>query len=339
LEKTQYFECFGYSSPPPDWSYNDDIRHVHPDDRGAALQAYQDTLAGKGTLSFECRLIWSDGSMHWMTTSARCEQDTEGKPLRMAGVVWDTTEKKKAEQALREAVQARDDFMAIASHELNTPLTSLLLQLQLIKRKVRPGLAQLPENFEKLLNGSITAVGRITRLVDELMDVTQIQERKLKFHFEKISVQALILEVTSQYSEKLEMVKSPLKVEISPSLVASWDRSRMEQVIVNMLSNAIKHAPGAPIQISVTQTDGQATLIFQDAGPGIPKDRQSKIFERFERVTASRSIGGLGLGLFIVSEIVRGHHGKIHVDSEEGKGTKFIVELPLCPPPLSEEFL
>jgi len=114
--------------------------------------------------------------------------------------------------------------------------------------------------------------------------------------------------------------------------VAYWDRSRIEQVVVNLLSNALKYAPGKPVRIGAEMGKNRVVLKVQYHGPGIAQENQCKIFDRFERAPSTRNIGGRGLGLYIVKQIVLGHAGDIRVESEEGAGTTFIVTLPICPP-------
>jgi signal transduction histidine kinase len=175
----------------------------------------------------------------------------------------------------------------------------------------------------------------LTRLTEDLLDVTRIRAGKLSFTFEELSVEELLAEVTDRFSDQLEEAGCSLEVELTPGLRAVWDRSRVEQVLVNLISNAIKYAPGGPIRIRIGAEGDVVQLVVRDSGPGIHKDRQAKVFERFERATSARNISGLGLGLFIASEIVKGHQGSIRVESTEGQGAAFIVQLPLRPSPVA----
>jgi signal transduction histidine kinase len=168
-------------------------------------------------------------------------------------------------------------------------------------------------------------------LVEDLLDVSKIGLGKLNLRFEKLN----LCEVARETVERLAVVASDAKCSIqmnlSHEIYGFWDRSRIEQTVVNLLTNAIKYAPGKPIILTASSDYRQATLVVEDFGPGIPKDNQSRIFERFERATSSKNIHGLGLGLFIVSQIVRAHEGSIRVESELGRGSKFVVILPLDP--------
>lgn len=233
----------------------------------------------------------------------------------------------------REAIQVRDEFLSIASHELKTPLTSLQLHLHLLNRMTKPEItpALSHEKLKTTLGKAGTQVGRITNLVNDLLDVTRIQAGKLNFKFEKVNLLNLTNEVLERFSEQSALANCSLEVEMEDNIIGFWDPSKIEQVLVNLITNAIKYAPGKPIKIAATQGGQSVSLVVQDHGPGIDRESQEKIFNRFERVTTSQNIGGLGLGLFISRQITEAHHGHIHVVSEVGKGAKFILDLPLNP--------
>jgi signal transduction histidine kinase len=137
--------------------------------------------------------------------------------------------------------------------------------------------------------------------------------------------------VLEQFSHPLADAKCHLELHLDSKVVGVWDRARIEQIIVNLISNAIKYAPEKLVKVEVSVKGETAKLVVQDFGPGIPREQQAKIFERFERAGASRNIAGLGLGLFIVKQVVEAHHGTISVDSQEGEGSTFTVELPIRP--------
>lgn len=236
-------------------------------------------------------------------------------------------------QKARDAIRVRDEFFSVASHELMTPITSLKLELQLAKRRIQPERNKMPppEKLKTMIDVWSIQVERLTDLVGDLLDVSRIQAGKLAFSFRECKVEEIVREVIDRFSEQLEQARCAVELPAGPSITATWDRFRMEQVFVNLISNAIKYAPGAPIRIHAASNGEHATLSVQDSGPGIPKDRHAKIFERFERGANARGVNGLGLGLSIVKEIVAGHQGEIHVESEVGRGAKFILHIPLCP--------
>lgn len=232
----------------------------------------------------------------------------------------------------QKAILARDEFLSIASHELKTPVTSLKLQIQLTRRNVKPELKQAPspERLVKFLDIANTQVDRLTRLIEDLLDVSRIQAGKITFDFERVDLAELMRDVISRYADPLREAGCELTLDIQDRVVAEVDKGRFEQVMVNLISNGIKYAPGKPVKISLHGRGKNAELSVQDSGPGIPADRLPRVFERFERAVSSRNISGLGLGLFITKEIVHAHRGRITVESTPGQGANFIVQLPLA---------
>ena len=229
------------------------------------------------------------------------------------------------------AIHARDEFFSIASHELKTPITSLKMILQLTERGVdtKNGISPSPEKLEKMLGTSNRQVDRLTHLVEDLLDVTRIGAGKLGINPAELNLSQLVEEVVDRFCDAFAAAHCPVELNLEPKVIGFWDSSRIEQVMVNLLSNAVKYAPGKPIKIEVSNGGETAKIIIQDFGPGIPPEKQSKIFERFERATSSRNVSGLGLGLFIVKQVVEAHHGTIGVESQEGNGSTFTIELPL----------
>ncbi|AUN99549.1 hypothetical protein C0V70_15840 [Bacteriovorax stolpii] len=230
----------------------------------------------------------------------------------------------------QDAIRARDEFVSIASHELKTPITSLKMQLQMMLRGVNPerGLTPPPEKLMKALVNSSNQVDRLTLLIEDLLDVTRIARGKLTYHFEEVNLSKLVREVLERFSEEIQFSKCELTFDLEDSVMVYCDRYRIEQVTVNLLSNAIKYGANQPIHAIVKHEAGKAILMIQDKGMGIPKDMQTKIFERFERAISSTNISGLGLGLYISKQIIDAHQGTIEVESELGKGSTFKVSLP-----------
>jgi PAS domain S-box-containing protein len=245
---------------------------------------------------------------------------------RRAAVAMDNS---KLYREAQDAIQSRDEFFSIASHELKTPITSIQLLLQLAQRGLTTNGSVPPvERLSKLLSSSSKQVRQLDRLVDDLLDVVKIRSGQISFCLEETDLSELVTELTERYSSALAAAKCDVKLKVDPEIKGLWDRIRIEQVIVNLLSNAAKYAPGAPVEIELKRVAGVARLVVRDWGPGIARERQAKIFERFERVLPSRNVSGLGLGLFIVKQIVEGHEGTIRLESEEGVGSAFVVELP-----------
>jgi signal transduction histidine kinase/CheY-like chemotaxis protein len=231
------------------------------------------------------------------------------------------------------AIRARDEFFSIASHELKTPITSLRLMIQVGQRDLKPeqGKVPSPEKLMRIFDTSTKQVDRLTHLIEDLFDVVRIRAGKLNFQLENVDLSGLINGIVEQYSEGFVAAKCQVELAIEPMVIGFWDRTRIEQVVINLVSNAIKYASGKPIKIELTQRSGIARIVVKDSGPGISMEKQRKIFERFERAVSSGNISGLGLGLFIAKQIVEAHQGHIHIESEEGNGSTFIVDLPRQP--------
>ncbi|MES2526964.1 MAG: ATP-binding protein [Bdellovibrionota bacterium] len=231
----------------------------------------------------------------------------------------------------QKAIEIRNDFLSIASHELNTPITSLKLQLQMTKKTLdmtNDGTALPMDRFKRSVDASCKQVDRLISLVQVLLDVSRIQSGKLTFKFDNISLKSMVTEIMERFKEIIDTSQCEVEVTGLSDLNVFWDRTRIEQVFINLLTNAIKYAPGK-IQIHFQEIDGQVEFSFQDHGQGIPEEKLKTIFDRFERVGNNDSVSGLGLGLFIVKQIVEGHNGLIDVTSGEKTGSRFTVRLPV----------
>lgn len=226
-----------------------------------------------------------------------------------------------------EAVKLRDDFLSIAGHELRTPITTLKLQLTAIERGLATGKKAAPPR----LDVARRQVQRLAALTDELLDVSRIATGRFRLEIEAVDLTALVHEVSGRLSEQMALSGSALVLETGGPVVGRWDKLRLDQVITNLLTNGMKYGCGRPITLSV-EGDGQvAHLTVRDQGIGIELDKQARIFQRFERAVSTRSYGGLGLGLWIVSQILSALGGSIRVESEPGRGSTFTVDLPLDP--------
>ncbi len=233
----------------------------------------------------------------------------------------------------QQAIEIRNDFLSIASHELNTPITSLKLQLQMTKKALElSDKGELPvERFRKSVEASVKQVDRLINLVQVLLDVSRIQSGKFNFRFQKYSLKEMVDEVLERFREVIEASNCEVVVSGLQDISVEWDKTRIEQVLINLLTNAIKYAPGK-ILLDFNQTGEQVEFSIKDQGHGIPEDKLQTIFERFERVGNNDSVSGLGLGLFIVKQIVDGHGGVVRAQSTKGHGTCFKVSLPVHVP-------
>jgi signal transduction histidine kinase len=234
-------------------------------------------------------------------------------------------------QALESAVAQRDEFMSIASHELKTPLTSLKLQAQVGERSLARGdpAFQSPDNLRKLMRSTNKQLDRLSRLVEDMLDVSRVNTGKLTLAPERVDLSALVSDVLDRFESQLVEADCALTAEIEPDVIGLWDGYRIEQVASNLLSNVIKYGRGCPVRVSLSCEGKQVKLEVSDQGPGISMEDQRRIFDRFERAANAKHIGGLGLGLYISKQIVENHGGKIEVESVPGKGSTFRVLLPL----------
>ncbi|MES2526390.1 MAG: ATP-binding protein [Bdellovibrionota bacterium] len=240
---------------------------------------------------------------------------------RRAGTILDNT---RLFQSTQKAVQARDEFLSIASHELKTPITSLRLQLEMMNRNVKM------KEVDKPIKNAIRQVDRLTLLVNDLLDVGRLESGKMNYHMKVTYLSDLVNEVAEAIHPQFAASGTQLEVrgEANPSVVV--DSYRMEQALVNLLNNALKYGAGKPVIVSVSAKDNRAQLTVMDHGMGIPESQIAKIFDKFERGGKDSSIAGLGLGLYITHEIIKVFKGTIEVRSEVGEWTEFVITLPLA---------
>ena len=220
---------------------------------------------------------------------------------------------------LTDALKARDEFLSVASHELRTPMTALLLRVQLL-RKTMPD--EDMEVFER-------QVQRLEALTSTLLDVTRARSGQLQLEREAVDLGEAAREAASRLRDEAARAGVRIDIDAAAGVVGRWDRLRVAQVATNLLSNAIKYGGGKPVRLRVAREGGLAVLEVRDDGVGIPPSDQERIFERFERAVSPRNYGGLGLGLWISREIATALGGSIRVRSEAGKGSAFRLELPL----------
>lgn len=230
---------------------------------------------------------------------------------------------------LSQALKWRDDFLSIASHELKTPITSMRLQTQMTARSLQKNANSItPEKLEKYFVTSNKQLDKLTRLIDDLLDTTRIRAGKLTVDPVEVNFSQLMNDILERYEEQLAEANCQVDSEIQKDIVVYCDPFRAEQVIVNLLSNAMKYAHGKPVSIKLREEHGQAFLTIKDAGPGIAPEKVDAIFERFKRGNRHEGISGLGLGLYIAKQVMDAHHGSITVKSTQGLGSAFTINFP-----------
>jgi PAS domain S-box-containing protein len=242
-------------------------------------------------------------------------------------------------QQARTAIAVREEFLSIASHELRTPLTPLILYFQRVMRDLGRDENLLPGRMRETLTKCDRQLHRLSTLVESLLDVSRISTGAFELERVRVDLAEIVRDVAGRFGDQLTQVGSSLKVSSDEPVVGLWDGMRLEQVVTNLLANALKYGAGKPIEIQVGMPVGNpgpsgrrearvARMTIRDHGIGIEPEKLPRIFGRFERA-ASSSYGGLGLGLYIVKEIVTAHGGNISVESRPGEGSAFTVELPL----------
>lgn len=243
----------------------------------------------------------------------------------------DVSERKLAEQELQRAVKTRDEFLSIASHELKTPITSIKLQAQLMKRGIekKDPAAFAPERVAKLVEQFDRQTERITRLVEDMLDISRITAGRLTVNNEDTDLCQLTREMAERFRPIFQASGCELTLECVGEVRGQWDHFRLEQVVSNLLTNAVKYAPGQPVAVTVFPEGAFGVLRVRDRGKGISPEDRERIFQKFERAVSRNDSSGLGLGLYIARTIVELHGGRIEVESEEGRGATFTVRLPL----------
>jgi predicted ATPase/signal transduction histidine kinase len=232
----------------------------------------------------------------------------------------------------QEAIRVRDEFLSVASHELNTPITSLALTLQSMNRAIQSGRASDSQAMGILVERALRQGARLARLNSDLLDVSQSHAGRLPLQLTDVELGALVRTVVDHFQQELLRAGCSVSIHESGRLVGRWDRSRVDQILTNLLSNASKFGAGKPIEIFLGEEAGSARIAVRDHGIGIAPAQQDRIFERFERA-ASKNYGGLGLGLYISRQLAEAHGGSLRVQSQPGVGSTFILELPCAGPP------
>jgi signal transduction histidine kinase len=228
-------------------------------------------------------------------------------------------------------ILARDEFLSIATHELKTPLTSILLQLQTVLHNIRNvSLANFSvEKLLKMIESTEQQSNRLSKMINDLLNVSLITTGRLELEVEEFDLAEVVREVVDRFSEKIKRESYEITVHAKDSIKGTWDKVRIEQVITNLITNAIKYGDNKPISVTVTKDHSTATIRVVDEGIGIHPDKVSNVFGRFQRAIASNNYQGLGVGLYITHQIVIAHGGKITVESRLGSGSEFTVTLPL----------
>lgn len=240
-------------------------------------------------------------------------------------------EERAARAQAQEAIRLRDQFLAVASHELKTPLTAFRLVIDGVERSVRK-MPRAPEEMRKKIEILSRQARRLDKLVTELLDVARIQAGRLQVSLEDVDLCAVVREVVERQEQEAAGAGCTVDLVAATPIVGRWDGGRLDQVVSNLLSNAIKYGAGKPVRVAAEVQGEVARVSVEDRGIGIAPQDHERVFQRFERAVEEREFAGMGLGLWITREIVARLGGSIHVESALGQGARFTVELPLAPP-------
>jgi PAS domain S-box-containing protein len=320
-----------FSGRRQDWQ-----ARLHPEDRQRIETEARRAIAEHAPLNTTYRIIWPDGSIHWIESHSIVTDDETGRPQRMIGVNVDVTERKRLEDELRrrmdelaEADRRKDEFLALLAHELRNPLGPIRNAAQILKLKgpSDPTLHQARDMIDR-------QVGHMARLIDDLLDVSRIARGKILLHQERLDLTALVVATIRDYQGSLE--SSGLRLELQLPDAPLWvtgDPTRLAQVLSNVLNNAAKFTDGGGrVTVRLTTEAGWAVLSVRDTGIGMTPETLARLFEAYSQADRSlgRSRGGLGLGLALVKGLVELHSGTVSATSDgPGHGSEITIRLPL----------
>jgi PAS domain S-box-containing protein len=306
----------------------------YPDEDGSArCERELATAAQDGRFVDEGWRVRKDGSTFWANAAITALRDAKGELRGFANVTRDLTVSKHAEgERIRlaqaeEAIRLRDEFLSIASHELRTPLTALHLQLQNLRERC----GSLDTKVVAKIDRATQSSNRLGELIDVLLDASRVVGGQLSLDRRLFDLTAVVGELAERFRHAAEGARCHLEVQGDAGVVGQWDRTRIEQVLTNLLSNALKYGAGHPVRMAVWGDESSAWVEVSDRGPGVAEADRLRIFGRFERAVSFRNYGGLGLGLYIAREIVEAHGGTIVVSGAPGGGATFRMKLPRHP--------
>lgn len=364
----EHDRIFGYQAMLPEWTYEMFLAHVLEPDRAVVDRRFQDAVAHQTDWSFECRIRRVDGEVRWIWAAGGHQFEGEGPPRRMAGIVQDITDRKRAEEAVRrladdlrrqaaelerrvaertaELSEARDRaegadrlksaFLATMSHELRTPLNSIIGFTGVLLQ----GLAgPLNEEQRKQL-GMVRGSGQhLLELINDVLDISKIEAGQLELAQARFDPAAAARRAADTVAAQAAEKGLAMECDTAPGLPELvGDRRRVEQVLINLLANAVKFTDQGRVGLDVRATPEGVAFVVSDTGIGIPAEAHDQLFQPFRQLDSglARAHEGTGLGLAICKRLVERMGGRIGFDSAPGVGSTFRVDLPLTPPPLTE---
>jgi two-component system CheB/CheR fusion protein len=311
-------EIFGHSLDKS-LSLSDIRAQVNADDMANIVEKAYFSALITGQYLYEVRILWPDGSLHWIRTQGSVIKDVNQQPVRLLGTILDITESKRDE--IR-----KNDFIAMASHELKTPLTTIKAYLQLLAKKLSSSNDAFVHNA---LHKAGYQINKMADLVHGFLDLSKLESGKLQLRLQLFDLNQLIAEVVNEILN----TNAGDKIVFDPDgdLQVKADREKIAQVVNNFLSNAIKYSDrGSVIKVFSRKTADGVIVSVTDEGIGIKPKDQERLFQRFYRVESEKmkNISGFGIGLYLASEIIQRHNGQIGVQSDENTGSTFFFTLP-----------
>jgi PAS domain S-box-containing protein len=330
-------------APDDHLTFEDLDEIIHPDDRERVHETVEQALRNREGYQVEHRVIWPDGSVHWIAARGRGGYDADGHLLYVDGVTLDFTERKQMEEslrrqteALREADHRKDDFLAILSHELRNPLAPLRNAVQILS--LRGDDPEVVAQTSELLDRQVQ---QMVRMVDDLLEVSRIGRGKISLQKAPVDLAEVVATAVETSRPLIEAHRHTLTVSLPDYPVrVEADAARLAQVLSNLLNNAAKYTEdGGRIELIAERAREEAVLRVRDNGVGIAPEILPQVFDMFMQIESStdRSQGGLGIGLTLVRRLVEMHGGRIEARSAgPGKGSEFLVRLPALAEPAPE---
>jgi len=320
-------ECFGYTAPFDNWQYGHFMARLHPDDRARVDREFQAAIAGHTVWRTECRVIWPDGTVHWVAIFGSVHA-AGGVADKIAGIIFDITERKHAEEEMRLEARRKDEFLAMLAHELRNPLAPIAAAAGLLSLG-RSDPAQVRQASAVITR----QVNHISSLINDLLDVSRVTRALVTLEHAPVDIKGAVADAIEQVRPLVEARHHRLEVHLAAaSAHVAGDRKRLVQVLSNLLNNAAKYTPEhGRIVLSTDVQAHEVVLRVRDNGIGMTDEVRASVFGLFTQAerTADRAQGGLGIGLALVKSLVELHHGTVAAASAGlGRGSEFSIHLP-----------
>lgn len=324
-------ELFGLEEGQFKGTFEGFLDYVHPEDLAFVIEKNQPVTESKQSipLEYDHRIVKKGGDVRWVRETAGVVRDENGSPGKIAGLVFDITDRKLVEEELSRAVQIKSDFVSVVSHELRTPLAIIKESAALVSEEIA---GPLNPQQAKLLSHITGNIDRLGRLISDVLDFRKQEMGHAELAYGTFNINELVKEASEMFKGSAEEKGVKLSAALDESIEpVSLDRDKIMQVLTNLLHNAVKFTDEGEIKISTLgKEDSSVEVSVTDSGQGLGKDAQGKIFDPFMQGGGinDRQTGGVGLGLPIAKNIIDLHKGAIRAGSAEGGGARFVFTLP-----------